>query len=118
MAQYEYTVVPFIGKIKYSLRSTETVAEVAQQLTSVIQQHAAAGWMFHSINSVNIEVKPGCIASLFGRVTFYKQFDQIVLYREAGNQHATDAASPVSAGVVPTVPTPVVPPSTPPPIPQ
>ena len=104
MARYEYTVVPFLGKIKYGLRSTETVAEVAKQLAAAIQQHASNGWMFHSINSVNIEVKPGCIASLFGRSTFYLQFDQIVLYKESGIAASSGQSTPSSATTIPAAP--------------
>jgi hypothetical protein len=113
MAQYEYTVVPFIGRIKSGLRSTQTVTDVAAQLAAVIQTHSAAGWMFHSVNSVNIEVKPGCIASLFGKVAFYMQFDQIVFFKEVtaitGQETTAEAPAPF--------PQPVSPPA-PPPLPQ
>lgn len=119
MAQYEYTIVPFIGKIKSGLRSTQTVSDVAAQLAAVVQTHAAAGWMFHSINSVSIDVSPGCLASLFGKPAFSMKFDQIIFYKEVTAitgegviaQTASITAQPVMPPAPPSVPQP-------PPIPQ
>jgi hypothetical protein len=78
MPQYVYKVVPFIGNIK----SNEGADTVAKQLNSVINQHAADGWEFHQMGDVNIRVKPGCLASLFGASASYIRFDQLVFRRQ------------------------------------
>lgn len=69
-----YKVVPFIGKIK----SSQSAGEVSSQLESLINGHAAQGWTLDQIQSVNIEVKPGCLAGLFGAKEVYVKFDQVV----------------------------------------
>ena len=73
-----YKVVPFIGKIK----SSQSAGEVSSQLESVINQHASQGWTLDQIQSVNIEVKPGCLAGLFGAKESYVKFDQIVFKQD------------------------------------
>ena len=77
MANVEYKVVPFIGKIKAS----GNTQEVAGQLQSAINQNATDGWEFHSFNDVNIEVQPGCLAGMMGTKAAYVQFDQLVFKR-------------------------------------
>ena len=72
MAQYK--VVPFIGKIK----SNQSASEVSSQLQSVINSEASQGWELDQIQAVNIEVKPGCIAALFGSTEVYVKFDQVI----------------------------------------
>ncbi len=74
----KYKVVPFIGKIK----SGQMAGEVSSQLESVINQHASQGWTLDQIQSVNIEVKPGCLAGLFGAKESYVKFDQIVFKQD------------------------------------
>ena len=73
-----YKVVPFIGKIK----SSQSAAEVSGQLETLINGHAAQGWTLDQIQSVNIEVKPGCLAGLFGAKEVYVKFDQVVFRKD------------------------------------
>jgi hypothetical protein len=80
MAQYEYKVVPFIGSVK-GKHGADTVA---QQLSSILNQHAAYGWEFQQMGDVNIQIKPGCLASLFGASASYIRFDQLVFRRQTG----------------------------------
>jgi hypothetical protein len=79
--KYEYLVVPFIGRLNQGLFSVENARSVSRQLQSVINQYAERGWKFCSIEKVDIEVAPGCLASLFGAKTSYISFDQIVFRR-------------------------------------
>jgi hypothetical protein len=79
MANIEYKVVPFIGKIK----SSGSTQEVATQLQSAINQNAIDGREFHSFNDVNIQVQPGCLAGLLGAKAAYVKFDQLVFKRGA-----------------------------------
>ena len=77
---YQYKVVPFIGQIK----SSQSAAEVAKQLESTINQHAVGGWEFHQLSDVNIEVRPGCLAGLFGAQASYIRFDQAIFRKPTG----------------------------------
>lgn len=77
---YQYKVVPFIGRIKGS----QSAADVAPQLESIINQHAGQGWEFYQLNNVNIEVQPGCIAGLLGSKVSYVQFDQLIFRKSMG----------------------------------
>lgn len=73
-----YKVAPFIGKMK----SSQSAAEVSGQLESLINSHASQGWALDQIQSVNIEVKPGCLAGLFGAKEVYVKFDQVVFRKD------------------------------------
>jgi hypothetical protein len=77
MAQYEYKVLPFIG----SLKSNQGANIVSEQLTRMINQHATEGWEFYEMGNVNIQVNPGCLASLFGASASYIRFDQLIFRR-------------------------------------
>jgi hypothetical protein len=77
MTQYQYKTVPFIGRVK----SGEGPDAVAQQLTIAINAYAKDGWEFVQLGDINIEVKPGCLAGIFGARVSYTRFDQIVFRR-------------------------------------
>ncbi len=79
MATYQYKVVPFIGKIK----SSQSASEVSSQLQSVINENASQGWELDQVQAVNIEVKPGCLAGLFGAKEVYTKFDQVIFRKES-----------------------------------
>ena len=74
MPNYQYKVVPFIGKVS----AKQGASDVAQQLQGIINQHADQGWEFHTFNDVNIEVASGCLGGLLGAKSEYMRFDQLV----------------------------------------
>lgn len=76
MSNYEYHVVPFLGKIKGEK------GNVSSQLEQTINQETNQGWEFVTLNSVNIEVKPGCLGSLLGKDVTYQRSDQLIFRRE------------------------------------
>ncbi len=78
MPNYSYMVVPFIGKIK----SGQSASEVSKQLQEVIDDVTREGWEFYQLTNTNIEVKPGCIAGLFGSKMSYVTFDQVIFRKE------------------------------------
>ena len=41
--------------------------EAASYLEIVVNQHAKDGWEFYRIDSIGVNVKPGCLAALLGR---------------------------------------------------
>lgn len=76
--QFQYMVVPFMG----SISGKQGADTVATQLSATINHYASQGWEFHQMGDVNIEIKPGCLASLFGAGASYIRFDQLVFRRE------------------------------------
>jgi len=79
MSNYKYKTVAFMGVLK----SSQGASEVASQLESLINENAAEGWEFYQLGSVNIEVKPGCLAGFLGRDSDYVRYDQIIFRRAA-----------------------------------
>jgi hypothetical protein len=79
MPKIEYRVVPFIGAIN----SRGSAKDASQQLQKVIAEHAVDGWEFHSLGNINIEVKPGCLASFLGASSDYIRFDQVVFQKRS-----------------------------------
>ncbi len=77
----DYLVIPFIGKIKRGFFSSENAETVSRQLQSLFNQYSQRGWEFHNIAKIDIEVTPGCLASLFGAKASYITFDQVVFRR-------------------------------------
>lgn len=73
-----YRVVPFVGTISTGFFSTDNASTVASQMQAAIERESDAGWEFHSFAKVDVEVKPGCLASLFGARASYVTFDQLV----------------------------------------
>lgn len=79
MASYRYHVAPFVGQMKFG----DDVKNVSEQLTSLINHYAGQGWEFYSLDNVDIEVTPGCLAGLFGARTSYITYNQVILRKEA-----------------------------------
>ena len=77
MQNYEYKVIPFIGKLKQS----GTADEVSRQLQLLINEHATDDREMFQLEEVNIEVSPGCLPSLFGAKESYEKFDQVIFHR-------------------------------------
>jgi hypothetical protein len=77
----DYRVVPFIGRMNTGFFSTENAGTVSRQLQDLINLHSRQGWEFHSMTKVDVEVAPGCLASLFGAKSSYITFDQVIFRR-------------------------------------
>ncbi len=74
---YQYRVVPFMGRMKGS----GSANDVSKQLESVINTETRDGWEFLQLGSVDIQVSPGCLASLFGSKVSYMSYDQVIFRR-------------------------------------
>lgn len=83
MEQYEYRVVPFVGQLKRSVFSVENAQKVSEQLQSLIDQYAQQGWEFYRTDKIDIQIKPGCLASLLGAKATFITFDQVIFRRPA-----------------------------------
>lgn len=66
MAGYSYHVVPFYAKVKTGIFTPANAGDIAAQLQAVIDSHTAQGWEFYAFGDVDVNVAPGCIASLLG----------------------------------------------------
>jgi hypothetical protein len=93
VVSYTYKVVPFMGRSQ----GTVSPSDVARQLESSINQHAAAGWEFVQLTDVKIEVQPGCLAGLFGSAVEYVHIDQLIFRsaQEIESRHVSGAIPPV-----------------------
>ena len=81
MDQYEYLVVPFVGQLKRGVFSIENARNVSQQLQNLLNQYTQIGWEFYRIDKVDIQVSPGCLASLLGVKVGFISFDQVIFRR-------------------------------------
>ncbi len=73
-----YHVVPFKGVIN----EKQSANDVSKQLEEVLNYGARNGWTFEHLNSVNIEVRPGCFAWLFGLHRETTKHDMVVFSEE------------------------------------
>jgi hypothetical protein len=81
MGLYRYHVVPFVGQLKQG----SDVTEVSNQLASLINHFADQGWEFYSLDNVDIQVTPGCLAGLFGAKTSYVTYNQVIFRQASGS---------------------------------
>ena len=75
---FEYKVVPFMGQIKNDKFTWENAKQVASQLEDLIKKECHDGWEFYRTDRVAIQVKPSCLAALFGAKVFALDFDQLI----------------------------------------
>ena len=54
MSTYDYYAVPFIGRIKTGMFSTENAKTVTDQLQTVIDHYVKHGWEFYSIEASSL----------------------------------------------------------------
>ena len=62
---YRYRMIQVPPTIPVS-RSQEGTA-AAEYMEEVVNAQAAEGWEFYRVDEIGIEVKPGCLSSIFGR---------------------------------------------------
>ena len=74
-------VVPFVGTLKSGVFTVENASKVTEQLQALIDQHVGSGWEFYSMEKVNIQISPGCLAALFGAKAAFITFDQVIFRR-------------------------------------
>jgi hypothetical protein len=88
---FVYKVLPFRGNVE-----TSNPNEVANQLNDLISSQAANGWEFYQINSVNINISPGCLASLFGAKQLATVHD-MAIFRQAERFSAVEIREKIAA---------------------
>lgn len=88
MSQHEYLVVPFVGQLRSGVFNVENARKVTEQLQQLIDEHTRRGWDFYRVDKVNIQVTPGCLASLLGSRVSFITFDQVVFRRNVAEADA------------------------------
>ena len=62
---YDYRMVQIPTSI--SLRAKDARGqEAAHYLQKIVDENAVNGWEFYRVDQVGVQVKPGCLAGLFG----------------------------------------------------
>jgi len=78
---YLYKVVPFSGSFKTGVLGREGPETASKQLEDVINSHVSQGWEFYSVSQINMLIKPGCLAFLFGDRRSTVPYDQVIFRR-------------------------------------
>lgn len=63
---FKYKMVQVPPNISVEMKN-HTGNEAAVYLENVVNEYAEDGWEFYRIDSIGVEVQPGCLASLVGQ---------------------------------------------------
>lgn len=63
---YEYKMIQIPPNISVQAKSHKG-NEAAAYLQNVVNNEATEGWEFYRVDSIGVEVQPGCLAGLFGQ---------------------------------------------------
>lgn len=77
-SEFQYLVVPFIGKIP----SGGSFNDVSHQLNQLISEKAGMGWELSQVTETIVEISPGCLGALFGQGKSYERFNQVIFRRK------------------------------------
>jgi len=71
---YTYKMIQVPPNIEVAMKQHKA-NEAAAYLEEVVNEMASQGWEFYRIDPIGVQLKPGCIASLFGQkavaITYY-----------------------------------------------
>ena len=62
---FEYKMVQIPPNV--SVQAQAQGNEAAGYMQSVVNSEATEGWEFYRVDSIGVEVRPGCLGGLFGR---------------------------------------------------
>ncbi len=62
---FEYKMVQIPPNV--SVQAQAQGNEAAGYMQSVVNSEATEGWEFYRVDSIGVEVQPGCLGGLFGR---------------------------------------------------
>ncbi len=63
---YQYKMVQVPPNIAVDMKNSSG-HDAADYLEGVVNTFAQEGWEFHRIDTIGVQVRPGCMASLFGQ---------------------------------------------------
>ena len=76
--QYKMSQIP----PSISVRGQEQGTEAASYLESQANEQARQGWEFYRVDTVGVEVSPGCIGGLLGQKATYTNYFVITFRKE------------------------------------
>ena len=76
---FQYKMIQIPPNI--SVRGVEQGQEAAQYLENVVNGQAGQGWDFYRVDTIGVEVSPGCLMSLLGRSSEYNNY-YVVSFRK------------------------------------
>ncbi len=76
---FETRVVPFLASVK---GGKEGIGIAAKQLQELIATVVSEGWEFYSVETINVEVQPGCLAALQGKGPSYTPYEMVLFRRQ------------------------------------
>jgi hypothetical protein len=76
---YQYKMVQVPPNIEVKVKNTGT--EAAAYLESIANQYAEQGWEFYRVDSVGVQIKPGCVESLFGKKADFSTY-YVITFRK------------------------------------
>lgn len=76
---YEYKMVQVPPNIQVK-RATGN--DAADYLQTVTDEHTSKGWEFYRVDSIGIEIKPGCLGALLGQARPLKIY-YVVTFRRS-----------------------------------
>jgi len=77
----DYLCVPFSGATRAS--DVSPGRTLAEQLQRTLKDYNSRGWEFMRIDTVRVDVEPGCIPSLLGAKNYQMAYDIIVFRKKS-----------------------------------
>ncbi len=78
---YQYKMIQIPPSV--TVERAERGTEAASYLQRIANEQAKNGWDFYRVDEIGVEVKPGCLAALFGGKASYTQYYVITFRKEA-----------------------------------
>ncbi|MEZ8745945.1 hypothetical protein AB4516_15780 [Vibrio sp. 10N.222.54.F12] len=63
---YEYKMVQIPPNIAVDMKDSQG-DDAARYLENVVNQYAREGWEFHRVDTIGVQIQPGCMDALKGR---------------------------------------------------
>jgi hypothetical protein len=78
---YEYKMVQIPPNIAVQMKSHKG-NEAAAYLENVVNEFATKGWEFYRVDSIGVQLQPGCMDSLSGKKVEYSSYYVITFRKE------------------------------------
>jgi len=99
---YEYRMLQVPPTISIKMKEAKG-QEAAVYLQTIVRENAQDGWEFFRVDTIGVQVKPGCLGSMFGAstatvtsyvITFRRALNQAVLSTEVATSSTTPPPIP------------------------
>lgn len=79
---YEYRMIQTPSNLTVQAKGRKG-NEAADYLQTVVNRETTEGWEFYRVDSIGVEVQPGCLAGLMGQSTAYSTYHVITFRRQS-----------------------------------